>query len=159
MPELPLSRDFDEEAFSLLYVYAGNNPTNYIDPLGLLRFKGCTPDQETAIDQAFKTYCEKARGPSFTGCMCASPSIAKKLDRACDDPNRTVRCKDNSTGRCSGACGWSIPFGRTIRVCPSGWNTSLCGPLGCTLLHEMTHQIGHPFEKRPEQVEKCLGCP
>jgi len=26
------------------------------------------------------------------------------------------------------------------------------------LLHEMTHQIGHFREKRPEQVEECLDC-
>jgi hypothetical protein len=26
-------------------------------------------------------------------------------------------------------------------------------------MHELTHMIGHGFEKWPKKVEECLGCP
>ncbi len=154
-----LSPAIDPELFSPLYTYVGNNPTNYIDPLGLLRFKGCTTDQENVIGPAFKDYCQRIESPEFIDCMCESPATPPKLKRLCGNPKVTVRCRQNSGGRCAGACAWATPFGRTIRLCPSVWNPGLCGPLGCTLMHELTHISGRPGEKRSEQVEECLGCP
>jgi hypothetical protein len=50
-------------------------------------------------------------------------------------------------------------YGRTIRLCPGAVEEGTCGPLGCTLIHEMTHQEGHSGETVPRFAEKCLGCP
>ena len=90
------------------------------------------------------------------------PKLPRKLKQICDKDNRTVRYRDDRTGKCSApegelGCAWSIPFGRTIRLCPDGW-TPGCGPLGCTLMNEMTHQLGFFGESKPDAVEKCLGC-
>ena len=148
----------DPERFSPLFIYAASNPMSYIDPLGLLQFKGCTTDQERAIRPAFDEYCGKASTDGFRNCMCDKPSIPEGLGRLCGNPALTVRCKQDSGGSCSGNCAWSVPFGTTIRLCPGAWDDGRCGPLGCTLLHEMTHQLGHGGEKHPQQVEKCLGC-
>jgi RHS repeat-associated protein len=158
--DLPLqSPTTDSELFSPLYVYVGDNPTNYVDPLGLLRFKGCSAEQQRAVTNAFDEYRGKIESPDFIGCMCESSSIPGRLKRLCGDSRLTVRCKPTAEGFCRGACAWSVPFGRTIRLCPIGFVGKDCGQLGCTLMHEMTHQIGHPREKRPEEVETCLGCP
>jgi RHS repeat-associated protein len=147
----------DNERFSY-FAYVRGNPINYADPLGLLRFKGCKPSQETDIAKAFTDYCGRIKSNGFTGCMCQNPSIPGGLNSLCSDPSLTVSCESSDSGRCSGSCAWSIPFGRTIHLCPDAPLPS-CGPLGCTLMHEMTHQLGHPLEKLPRQVEKCLGCP
>jgi RHS repeat-associated protein len=153
------SPTFDTELLSPWYTYVGANPTNYIDPLGLLRFKGCLPERELAIKSALKDYCSRIETPSFIGCMCSKTSIPDRLKRQCEDEDLTVRCKPpTSGGLCRGVCAWSIPFGNTIRLCERAWQPERCGPLGCTLVHEMTHQIGHFREKRPRQVESCLGC-
>jgi RHS repeat-associated protein len=162
--DLPVSEPLqspaiDPELFSPLYTYVGNNPTTYIDALGLLRFKGCTTQQQNAIGPAFKDYCQRIESPGFINCMCETPGTPPKLKRLCSNPKVAVRCKQSSRGFCQGNCGWAIPFGRTIRLCPSAFTPGLCGPLGCTLMHELTHISGRPGEKRPEKVEKCLGCP
>lgn len=158
--ELLHSPEADPELFSPLYSYVGDNPLSYIDPLGLVRYNGCTQDQQNEIGPALKDYCEKVKTPEFTGCMCEKPSIPGGLQRKCSNPHLVVRCKKDSGGNCEGACGWSRPFfGRSIRLCPVAWNPGRCGPLGCTLMHEMTHQIGHSAETQPDKVEACLGCP
>jgi RHS repeat-associated protein len=152
----------DSERFSL-YSYVDSNPLAFIDPLGLFKFKGCTPERQAQISRAFKEYCAKIQSSDFGDCMCESPSIQKGLSRLCGKGDRTIRCQAGRTGRCATtpgyvSCGWSLPGGTTIRICEDAW-TPDCGPLGCTLMHEMTHQLGHPREDKPEKVEKCLGCP
>ena len=150
--DLPWYPRFETERFSF-YSYVDGNPLVFVDPLGLLKFKGCTPDEQTQITEAFKEYCAKIEAPQFKGCMCENPGIPAGLKNKCDKDNRTVRCRDDRTGLCSDdpgtyECGWSIPFGRKIRLCPDAWIPGACGPLGCTLMHEMTHQLGHAGESK-----------
>jgi hypothetical protein len=133
------------------------NPVTYVDPLGLLRFKGCSLEDQQKITNGFKDYCSKIKSPDFASCMCDKPSIPGVLNRLCGDPNLTVRCELSDGGRCTGNCAWSFPLGRTIRLCPPALKGN-CGPLGFSLMHEMTHQIGHTAETWPAKVEKCLGC-
>jgi RHS repeat-associated protein len=159
MLQIETPRSQDPELFSPLYGYATANPLSYIDPLGLLQYKGCSDEQRSALAGAIDDYCKRAKDDSFKDCMCDKPSIPGGLSRLCGDPALTVRCKPDSGSSCSGNCAWSVPFGRTIRICPGAWDGGTCGPLGCTLMHEMTHQLGHGREKYPQQVEKCLGCP
>ncbi len=150
----------DPEVFTSFYSYTLGNPVNHTDPLGLLTFKGCSQEQERQLTDAFNDYCRRIQNPTFPACVCqggGGTSIPGGLGRLCQTANRTIRCKGDDSGMCKGNCGWSIPFGWTIRMCPGAWGPG-CGPLGCTLMHEMTHQLGHPFEKWPTKVEKCLGC-
>lgn len=152
----------EQERFSL-YAYVDSNPLAFIDPLGLLKFKGCTPEKRNQITRAFKEYCNKVADPAFGKCMCDSPSIPNGLKDYCANDNRTVRCETNRTGNCATkegyvSCAWAVPLGRTIHLCEDAWIPD-CGPLGCTLMHEMTHQLGHLGETKSESVEKCLGCP
>ncbi len=144
------------ERFSL-YSYVDGNPMSFVDPLGLLRFKGCSPADETLIIAAFEQTCAQIKDPSFATCLCDSPGTTAGLTNKCDKDNRIVRCTDKSTGLCSGRCAWSVPFGRTIRLCKGAFDSE-CGPLGCTLFHEITHQLGFPGEAKPNAVEECLGC-
>lgn len=141
-----------------LYIFVGNRPINHIDPLGLLKFEGCSEDQQKQIQQQLADYVKKLDGQKFKDCMCKKPGIPDGLKKLSSNPELTVKCEAAKTGSCSDACAWSLPYNKTIHICPQGWDAGRCGSIGCTLLHEMTHEIGHPFEKWPKQVEKCLGC-
>jgi RHS repeat-associated protein len=145
-----------ERSSSFSYVYG--NPLNFVDPLGLLKFKGCSMDQEQNISKAFKEYCAETTTPEFNACLCKKPSIVGGLKRLCKDPSLTVRCQSKKDENCLADCAWSRQFGRTINVCPEAWKPASCGPMGCTLLHEMTHILGYGKEKWPDEVEKCAGC-
>jgi hypothetical protein len=49
----------------------------------------------------------------------------------------TIECEQSNSGLCSGACGWSVPGGDTIHVCPRQWTSPGCPQAGCTLMHEL----------------------
>jgi RHS repeat-associated protein len=140
-----------------LYSYVDANPSRFTDPLGLLKFAGCGAEQQSVLNGGLKDFCSKLDSPEFSKC-CASSSVRSGLKKLCADTNLVVRCEASPDGRCKGDCGWSLPFIRVVHFCPDGFKSALCGPAGCTLLHEMTHITGHPFEKWPRRVEKCLGC-
>jgi len=142
-----------------LYAFNGNDPLDYVDPLGLLKFESCSAAQQAKLTADFNAYCGKLKN-SLAGC-CKNSTILPKLENICkNSQDFTIKCESSATGKCDGGtCGWSVPGGKTVHFCPGGWNSQTCGPLGCTVMHEFTHIIGHPFEKWPKQVEKCLGCP
>lgn len=143
---------------SSFFSYVAANPLTFIDPLGLFKTEGCSLSQSQAIRDAKKDYCARVALPAFATC-CQRPKLQGKLRNLCGDASITVRCKSSCKQKPGFFnCGWSIPFGSTIRICPDAWAPG-CGPLGCTLLHELTHISGHPREKVPDLVEKCLGCP
>jgi RHS repeat-associated protein len=155
------SKALGDERFGV-YAYVDGNPMFFRDPLGLIKFIGCRRGDDDLITQAFNDYCSRIAKPDFTACMCDKPSIPGGLKRSCSDNSLTVRCFYEEEGSCQStdknvSCGWSLPLGSVIRICPGAW-TPTCGPMGCTLMHEMTHQLGHPGEKWPKKVEKCLGC-
>jgi RHS repeat-associated protein len=151
----------DPRRFSY-WSYASSNPLGFIDPLGLFTIKGCSVDRERDIRRSTRAFCKKLDAPSFPDC-CGRRSLPGKLMKMCNSRSITVECRADKSGACSAApdritCAWSVPFGSTIRLCPGAWEPS-CGPIGCTMLHEMTHMAGYPREKFPDTVERCLGCP
>ncbi len=147
----------ESERFSY-YTYVQANPVLFVDPLGLLKTKGCTDQDDESIRRAFKDVCKSLKTQAVSDCIFCETGIDRGLERLCDSNNRTVRCKYEKTGKCRDDCGWAIPLGRTIRLCPALLEGGVCGPIGCTLAHEMTHQLGYPREAKPKAVEKCLGC-
>ncbi len=68
--DFEMPRPLDPESFSPLFAYAKSNPLAYIDPLGLLQFKGCSKDQEALLASGLKSYCGRAQSDSFKSCMC-----------------------------------------------------------------------------------------
>ncbi|MCG8460204.1 MAG: hypothetical protein MI919_28300, partial [Holophagales bacterium] len=159
----------DRERFSY-YAYVAAAPSSFVDPLGLLKTKGCSEEETRRVKAAFEEICERINDATTGACLDCVGGVRDGLKRYCARDNRTVRCYSKPSGRCAGTtnadgetfvtCGWSIPLGRTIRLCPKGLRPTqtVCGPLGCTLAHEMTHQLGHLAEKKPREVEECLGC-
>jgi len=158
-----LSRDpIGEKGGMNLYAFVGGDPLNRIDPIGLLKFEGCSPARQTQIEKDFKDFCNKVDTTAKSAFRCCVNhfNIPDRLKSKCNRGNElTIKCEQASTGSCNGACGWSLPGGSVIHLCPDQWTNPGCGDVGCTLLHEMTHQIGHGTEKWPRIVEKCLGCP
>lgn len=153
-----INRDpIGEEGGNNLSAFTGNNAINHIDAFGNVKFEGCE-GKEDQIKSGFENFCKKLDDPAFNCCL-NHFNIPGKLKWMCDNRDTlTVKCEADNTGSCKDACGWSLPGGQTIHVCPTQWNNAGCGDVGCTLLHEMTHVIGHPLEKWPQKVEKCLGC-
>ena len=151
------------ERFSL-YAYAESNPTSFIDPLGLLTFKGCDKNKAHALSNAMNKACSIVNQDSFEDCMLChdeDSSVPERLRRMCERDNRTIRCVNERKGRCETeppllSCAWSIPFTRTIRMCPDAWEPG-CDALSCTLVHEMTHQLGFMGESTPDAAEGCLN--
>jgi RHS repeat-associated protein len=142
-----------------LYAFVDNDSVQHIDPLGLLKFKDCTPDQQRKAASEWSKACDAVnRSPDFKTCLC-NDSVLGKLQQKCKDPNFTIECEQSSGGNCRNACGWAKPWGGVIHLCPDAFSGSGCGDLKCTILHEMTHTTGSPREKWPEKAEKCLGCP
>ena len=158
-------RPLSNQRFSL-FSYVDAAPLSFADPLGLLKFVGCSQEQQQKLNDGLRDYCSKLDNPDFGKC-CGRPAITHGIKRLCSDTNLVVQCESRAEGFCEAghtahgrrvSCGWSLPFVPTIHFCPDGW-TPTCGPTGCTLLHEMTHIAGHPFEKWPNRVEECLECP
>lgn len=147
-----------------LYGLVENDAVNHFYALGKLKFEGCEGREED-LKKAFEKFCEKVKNPQFGCCLPGLPGriIPARLKWRCDHPDDrlhgiTIKCEKKDSGYCEGACGWSLPGGDKIHVCPEQWSNPKCGDVGCTLMHELTHMGGYMGEKWPERVEKCLGC-
>ena len=153
-----INRDpIGEKGGKNLHVFVGNAPVNNVDALGRIKFDGCEFREQKIVD-GFENFCKKLDNPAFKCCL-GHFNIPSRLKWMCDNrDNLTIKCESEKTGSCSDACAWSWPGGTTIHMCPQQWDDPRCGDGGCTLLHEMTHMIGHGFETWPGKVEKCLGC-
>ena len=143
-----------------LYGFVLNDPQNRIDSLGLLTFEGCRPDQQQQLQSDWNSFCQQVKSSRFKCCL-KHFNIPQRLAAMCDRADTRIKCHASNTGLCKDSCGWSLPLGRTIHMCPLGLTPDpRCGPYGCTLLHEMTHLAGHWPEKWADRVENCLhGCP
>lgn len=150
----------------LEYVFVNNAPINKYDMVGLLTIdSNCTPTQAGQLQSEFYSFCDYVRkNRTSFGCCVNRVTIPERLLWMCDNHNQiTITCEQSNSGSCKDACAWSLPGGSTIHMCPPGLQPDpRCGPFGCTLLHEMTHMIGHIGERIPNKVENCLGplgCP
>jgi RHS repeat-associated protein len=143
------------------YPFVSNDPNNSIDALGLAKFEGCTDEEAKKLQASLDDYCKQARTRAF-GCCVWKAKVSDALAALCADTSiLTIKCEHKNKGRCKDSCGWSMPYGNTVHICPLGLKPDPgCGPFGCTLLHEMTHTRGHPGERWPNRVENCLhDCP
>lgn len=169
-----LNRDPKNEPGGLsLYGFVVNNPASGVDPLGLTHttttfegtFEGCRPSQEDALREDFADFCDGAKTGDFSRCLGRCPTtIPGRLAWMCNNSSGvTIKCHESDAGPwCNpGDCASSLPGGSVIHLCPSGLRQEppACeDPLGCHLMHELTHMIGYMGEKWPDKVEQCLGC-
>ncbi len=143
------------------YAFVSNDGVDKADPLGLVTFIGCSAEQTNALQAAIDDYCKQAKTKAFACCV-GHFNIPKRLAYWCDHTSDLrITCESQDAGRCKGQCGWSLPGGHTVHMCPLGLKPIPgCGPFGCTILHELTHTIGQIGEKWPNRVENCLhDCP
>ncbi len=152
----------DQPSESNLYAFVGNDAVRNVDSLGLLIFEGCSPQTQATAEAAFTSYCAKVKSSAFKCCV-GHFNIPQRLTSMCDHPDDKlhpirIKCQAANKGFCKGACAYSFPGGSTIHLCGDPFNNPGCIEPGCILLHEMTHMIGHGFEKWPVRVQNCLGC-
>ena len=156
-----LSTGAGQSENSNVYAYVGNSPAIKVDFLGLLKFDGCTATEQAELTAQFNQYCQQIAQTGFK-CCANHFNIPQRLAGLCgNQADITIKCIHSYGENCDrGTCSWTLPGSDTIRMCPDGLAKSgLCSdPYGCQIMHEMTHMIGHPFEKWPQQVGRCLGC-
>jgi hypothetical protein len=150
-----------------LYGFVLNDPQNRIDPLGLISFDGCKPEQQAEITAAWNAGCAKVNDPRFACCLNRS-GLAGLLKRRCSWGNVKFYCRDNGTPWCNSICAhaWrsvlpGINAGR-ITVCfPLAQNCD--GPLemSCLLMHELAHVVSASLLESPNsaaiKTEDCCG--
>jgi len=150
-----------------LYSFVSGDPIGRIDPVGLITFKGCKPEQEEAMKKAFKENCGKVNSSLFSCCMKAGSGVYA-MRKICDQDNLVVKCHQKETfwNGCKGRCGWThwargtIDNKPVIHICPAGLNEDGCPAVGCTVFHEMMHTTNWFNDERSGQkAEVCLGCP
>lgn len=151
-------REVDPHETVNLHAFLLNDSINKVDFVGLLQFEGCSPQLQALAQAAFTSTCRYVKRPEFRCCV-GHFNIPQRLTYMCDhNSNITIKCKPAGIGLCSDACAYSFPGGSTINICGDALTSSKCIGPGCILLHEMTHMIGHGFEKWPVKVQNCLGC-
>jgi RHS repeat-associated protein len=149
-----------------LYAYVDNSPTNFTDPLGLVKTSGCTAAQAQAIDEAVneaeqkleKCRCGGAGGAGSGSSGGGGSGNPEKLIKIINSAKYI--CKQNMKDLCGKAP--LRPFGNRIYIGSPGFQPNVCGPLSCTIIHEATHRTQWFFSrKKQEQAEemekRCCG--
>ena len=140
------------------YGFVLNDPENRVDLLGLISFNGCSEQQKMQITSAWNEACETVNSSRFKCCV-GHFNIAQRLAGMCANASGiTIKCQPAGKGHCKGACAYSYPGGSTIHLCGDALNNPNCISPWCIMLHELTHMIGHGFEKWPVRVQNCAGC-
>ncbi|MEM7049572.1 MAG: RHS repeat-associated core domain-containing protein [Acidobacteriota bacterium] len=130
------------------YVYSRANPLASLDPTGLTSYRGFPPDKETAIKDAVKTVKEKLED---TCCVEDPDELLRKLETA------TLIYKPGLDGLC-GRVGPIDFLRRRMKLGPITYEPGRCGPLECTVLHELIH-LRTISENAAYKAEKdCFNC-
>jgi hypothetical protein len=149
-----------------LYTFVKNNTPNNHDAYGLITFEGCDAGQRASITAAFKDFCSKAQGDLW-GCCMDHGDIRHHVRQRCKSDDLHVVCEQKETyfNQCAKRCAYTFAgFGSsTVHLCPGFDDESGCGPIGCTIGHEMVHLVNSfPSsygETMPQKAEVCAGCP
>jgi hypothetical protein len=148
-----------------IYAFVLNDPENWVDPVGLISFNGCSEQQKADITAAWKKGCEIVNKPEFACCVNRSGFLSL-MKRRCAWGNMKFYCRKNGTFWCnSDTCAHSwrsiiggINAGRIVVCDPLAWN---CGglPMSCLLMHELAHIVslnpGHGDNSSVMKTERC----
>ena len=187
-----LSRDLiGEQVEPNPMAFAANAPILFLDRLGLITTKksGGDPKWEDCNDaeekkklvDALDEYCARLDDPKVQKCLTKGacrlrPTEGFKDSQAIIDYVRSlcsnrqkffVKCpaKDHTEGcsdpkTCAFTASYEWPL--TVHLCPS-YDRAACGPVGCMLLHEVTHftDPGKEQQENSTRMGRCLGteCP
>ena len=186
-----LSRDLiGEQVEPNPMAFAANAPILFLDRLGLIttRKSGGDPKwDENCSDAAEKKkivdgldeYCPRLDTPKVQKCLTkgacrlrptankpTSQDVLDAVRALCNNrQNFVVKCPVKDDLGCGDdRCGYVDPseWQATVHLCPN-YGPTRCGPLGCLLLHELTH-LTDDFKEEPDnasRVEDCLwtDCP
>ena len=164
------------------YGYLDGDPLSGFDHLGLLRFEGCSPERQNALQNAFDEMCNKITNDHDTQCSIrrvepsSGPFIISSFRTKCDSNGSQMEkigcadeddcqsamnsgaddcgfvCRSNSNPQCAGKTP-NIPY-----LCPSSFQPgSGCGDSpSCTLFHEELHVILRTTSQQTEAMIRRL---
>ena len=169
------------------YRYLDNDPVTGWDHGGLIKFYGCSSDQQEKIRKQIESLCAEGRSQKTSCCFKnvnnnAGTLIFSDLNSLCsnwDVVTTKVGCtskddcvKMNENGGMSERCGFVCKTGSQSTplcadkqrdvpyLCPSAFDgTCDIGP-GCTYFHERSHVTLQNVDEQEEIIrgmEKCLG--
>ncbi|MBC8066384.1 MAG: hypothetical protein H7Y17_16250 [Chlorobia bacterium] len=168
------------------YSYAGNNPTNWIDPSGkywIIIDKSCLghsnpSNKKTDKERIFSMLVNYLGGGASSGvypnwdCLLrclddVAPDIAKCLRKHRDAKSGTATVKFicGNTSLCRSnpkRCAVGVPRSKTIYLCPRAFKDPKCWPLDDTIAHELMHECGTihgSYHTTDRAAHDCLrGC-
>jgi len=132
------------DGINLLYGYAKNAPSRFVDARGLVPTAGCTPDESAAINSAVNEAAR--RQPSCAPCAPARPGRPRP-DWWTAFFSTTYHCSPSAfapSGFATGKCGWSGAPNGTLTLT----GVSLVDPLNrsgkCPCLPSLVlEEVGH----------------
>ncbi|HWM89764.1 MAG TPA: RHS repeat-associated core domain-containing protein [Thermoanaerobaculia bacterium] len=143
-----------------LFAYVMSNPLTGTDVLGLIRFEGFNPQQQSEAEQAIR---QIRNALEQRPCCAGSDGRAMDWLSYIDDPDFTIVLDQDLQDCGRTPFGTMIGVKKTIKVSPAAWNCCPGGrqginSLASTILHEVGHAAGQS-PRHPWDVEqRCFGC-
>jgi RHS repeat-associated protein len=150
------------------YVFVGDAPVNFTDPLGLYKLKNFPPDKQANMKQAINDAIGK-----LTACpSCAGddgPKIANTIQHTTfvympDLRSPKIRIGDQEFGgglTCADADPKNPPAkpSRIVHIGSLAWDNSQCGSLASTVAHEASHKppTNYNHTQTDQLEEKCFN--
>lgn len=138
-----------------LYVYAQANPLAFTDSLGLTSYKNFPPDKEREARDAVSRL-KRRLETERPCCVGNAPKLLRRLE------NATLVYREDLRHRGQPVCGFVNPWDwitRRIKIGGLAYQPR-CGPLECTVLHEIVHLgIRNAGKGAAYRAEKdCFDC-
>lgn len=160
------------------YGYVGGRAMDAVDPSGTIVYtsKNCGQKSKAAILSAVRELNRQFQSNSemlenFISCLLGlvyncnvlamhsrnRPDVMEPifLNNNLSDVNFTIECTNCNSAR----CGWTDVDAKTIHICVP-YKEESCGPLKCTILHEMIHLYTHilDFPKYGDPTSNPWSC-
>ncbi len=136
------------------YVYAASNPIVTVDLLGLTSYRGFPADKEQLAKEAVSKVKQQLQDTPC--CVGNSPKLLRRLENATLVYTEDLRFKGDPICGFVGPANW---IRRRMQIGGPAFK-SRCGPLECTVLHELLHLgVRNAGEGAAYKAEKdCFNC-
>jgi RHS repeat-associated protein len=151
------------------YLFVGNAPINFVDPLGLYKLQNFPPGLQADMKQAIKDAISKLKAcPSCAGDDGAK--IANTIQHTTfvyvpdlRSPKFRIGDEEFGGGLTCADSDPKVPPAKPTRIVHIGslaWSPSDCCSLASTVAHEASHKspTNYNHDQTDDMEEKCFGC-